>query len=104
MIKFKKLLCAFMVLGAASLGAVSTAAPQEAYPRQPIKMIIPNPAGGVGDIVGRVLGEKVGSDLGQPVVVENRSGGTTVIGTQAAARSNPDGYTILNLTASGVVI
>jgi len=104
MIKLKELLWAFTALGAASLGAMSTAAPQEGYPKQPIKMIIANPPGGVGDIVGRVLGEKVGADLGQAVVIENRSGGTTVIGTQAVARAKPDGYTILNLTASGVVV
>src|SRR5438105_13819782 len=103
MARFKRLLCAFTVLGAASFGGISIATAAEACPTRVIKMIIPNPAGGVGDLLGRVLGEKVSAELGQPIVIENRSGATTVIGTEVVARAKPDGCTILSLTASGVV-
>ena len=68
-----------------------------------MRMVIPQPAAGVGDLVGRVLGDKVATILGQKMVIENRPGPTTAIGTAAVATSNPDGCTILNLTASGVV-
>jgi tripartite-type tricarboxylate transporter receptor subunit TctC len=92
------------VLSAVSVGSASLASAAETYPTRLIKMIIPNPAGGVGDLIGRVLGERVSAELGKPVVVENRAGATTMIGTQAVAQSKPDGYTILSLTASGVVV
>jgi tripartite-type tricarboxylate transporter receptor subunit TctC len=104
MATFKRLVCAFTVLSAASFGGISIATAAEACPSRFIKMIIPNPAGGVGDLVGRVLGEKVSAELGQSVVIENRSGATTVIGTEVVARAKPDGCTILSLTASGVVV
>jgi tripartite-type tricarboxylate transporter receptor subunit TctC len=104
MVKLKKVLCALTVLGAASFGSIGIAAAEEPYPTRLIKMIVPNPAGGVGDLIGRVLAEKVSAELGQPIVIENKSGATTVIGTDAVARSKPDGYTILSLTASGVVV
>lgn len=86
------------------LGISHNVAQAKTCPGRVIKMIIANPAGGVGDLVGRVLGEKASEDLGQPVVIENRAGATTVIGTDFVAKAPPDGCTILNLTASGVVI
>jgi tripartite-type tricarboxylate transporter receptor subunit TctC len=101
---FKKLLCAFAVLSAANFGGISIATAADACPARFIKMIVPNPAGGTGDLVARALGEKVSAELGKPVVVENRSGASTVIGTEAVARAKPDGCTILSLTASGVVV
>ena len=70
MATFKRLLCAFTVLSAASFGGISSAPAAEACPARFIKMIIPNPAGGVGDLIGRVLGEKVSAELGQSVVIE----------------------------------
>jgi tripartite-type tricarboxylate transporter receptor subunit TctC len=73
------------------------------YPTRPIRAVVANPPGGVGDLITRAFGEKATADLGQVFVVENRPGASTVIGTQAVARSEPDGYTILNLTTSGVV-
>jgi tripartite-type tricarboxylate transporter receptor subunit TctC len=76
---------------------------QEGYPSRPIRMIVANPAGGPGDLLSRAFGEKATQTLGQLFIVENRAGGSTVIGTQAAARAEPDGYTLLNLTTSGVV-
>lgn len=67
------------------------------------KMVIPQPAGGVGDIIGRMLAEKVGQILEQPMVVENRPGASTTIGIAIVAKAKPDGCTNLQLTATGVV-
>ncbi len=104
MFDFRKLGLAAAVLGAATVGSMFAATPANACASGPIKMIVPNPAGGIGDLIARTLGDKVSADLGQPVVVENRAGATTVIGTEAVARSKPDGCTILSMTASGVVV
>jgi tripartite-type tricarboxylate transporter receptor subunit TctC len=64
------------------------------YPNPAIRIILPFPPGGPADIVARVVGQRMSEDWGQPVVVENRAGGNTAIGAQAAARSAPDGYTL----------
>jgi tripartite-type tricarboxylate transporter receptor subunit TctC len=66
----------------------------KAYPNRTIRMIVPFPAGGPADIVARFVGQKMSEDWGQPVVIENRPGGNTAIGAQAAARAAPDGYTL----------
>lgn len=92
---------ALSALGLASPGIAEAA---EVCPSKVIKMIVPNPAGGVGDLVARALGEKASAVLGQPVIVENKAGATTTIGTDAVAKAKPDGCTILSLTASGVVV
>jgi tripartite-type tricarboxylate transporter receptor subunit TctC len=64
------------------------------YPNRAIRIIVPFPPGGPADIVARFVGQKMSEDFGQPVVIENRAGGNTAIGAQAAARSAPDGYTL----------
>ena len=64
------------------------------YPNRTIRIIVPFPPGGPADIVARLVGQRMSEDWGQPVVVENRAGGNTAIGAQAAARSAPDGYTL----------
>jgi tripartite-type tricarboxylate transporter receptor subunit TctC len=104
MSELKKWATTLVVLSAASIYSTGSALAAETCPGPAIKMIIPNPAGGVGDLLGRILGDKASGELGQPVVIENRAGGTTVIGTDAVAKANPDGCTILSLTASGVVV
>ena len=65
------------------------------YPSRPVRFIVPFPPGGGVDIVARALDDKLSPRLGQPVVVENKPGGGTTIGTDAVAKSSPDGYTIL---------
>jgi tripartite-type tricarboxylate transporter receptor subunit TctC len=89
MLKTARLLAA-----AAALLAV-TATHAQQYPSRTIRFIVPFPAGGGVDIVARALGEKLSPRLGQPIIVDNRPGAGTTIGTEAAARSAPDGYTFL---------
>lgn len=66
----------------------------DSYPSKPIKLIVPYPAGGITDIVGRAVGERLSEELGQPVIIENRAGAGGTIGAEAAARSPADGYTL----------
>jgi tripartite-type tricarboxylate transporter receptor subunit TctC len=68
---------------------------QGAYPNKPIKLIAPVQPGGGVDLVARTIGERLGKVLGQPIVVENQSGGGGIVGSQAAARAAPDGYTLM---------
>ena len=65
------------------------------FPKQAIHIVVPAPAGGPTDVGSRILGEKMSTRWGQPVVVENRPGGNNIIGTQIVARAAPDGYTLL---------
>jgi tripartite-type tricarboxylate transporter receptor subunit TctC len=66
------------------------------YPVKPIRYIAPNLPGGPTDILARTLGQKLAESMGQPVIVENRAGGSGIIGTEVAAKSPPDGYTLLS--------
>jgi tripartite-type tricarboxylate transporter receptor subunit TctC len=79
---------------AATLPAVSRVAKAQTYPSRPITMIVPAPAGGLTDVVGRVVAERMVKSLGQPVVIENVTGADGSIGVGRAARARPDGYTI----------
>jgi len=67
----------------------------QTYPNRPIRVIVPQPPGGGFDLVARVLAEPLARVMGNPVVVENRAGGGTIIGTEAVAKADPDGYSIL---------
>ena len=82
---------------ALALGAAVAAFPARAadYPSQAIKLIVPQPAGGGFDTVARILADRLAPRLGQAVVVENRQGAGTIVGTQAAAQAAADGYTLL---------
>jgi tripartite-type tricarboxylate transporter receptor subunit TctC len=74
------------------------------YPSRPIRMIIPFPAGGPTDMVARVIGQRMSEDWGQPVVIDNRPGANTIIGAQAAAKAEPDGYTLFMAIDSTLVM
>jgi tripartite-type tricarboxylate transporter receptor subunit TctC len=66
-----------------------------AFPNRAIRIVVPFPAGGPSDVLARLIGQKMSADWGQPVVIENRPGGNTVIGAQVVAKAAPDGYTLL---------
>src|SRR5258706_1577651 len=83
------------LLWAALLLIASGIAQSQQYPLRPIRFIVPFPPGGGVDIVARALGDKLAPRLGQPVVIDNKPGAGTTIGTAAAAQSAPDGYTLL---------
>jgi tripartite-type tricarboxylate transporter receptor subunit TctC len=83
-----------LTAGAAALPAVSHIARAQTYPTRPITMIVPYPAGGPTDVLGRVIAERMSVSLGQPIIIENVSGADGSIGTGRAARAKPDGYTI----------
>src|SRR5258705_531752 len=78
---------------------VSAQAP-DPYPSRPLRFILPFPPGGPTDILGRLIGERLASSLGQPVIVENRGGAGGNVGAEAAAKSAPDGYTIVLVAPS----
>lgn len=84
---------AAFIMGAAVVGQPSTAQAQADFPTRRIHVIVPYPVGGIVDIATRIVVEKVGQRLGQPVVVEAKPGGNANIGTELAARAEPDGYT-----------
>ncbi len=73
------------------------------YPARPVRLIIPFPPGGSNDVVGRLIATKLGERLGKQVVVDNRSGAGGVIGTEVAAKSPPDGYTLLVISMAHAV-
>jgi tripartite-type tricarboxylate transporter receptor subunit TctC len=89
-----------LLLGSLALAPLGAVAAEPAWPQRPIRMIVPFPPGGPTDIVARVLAERMGRLLGQPLVVENRPGANGNIGNEAAAKAEPDGYTVLYNTSS----
>jgi len=90
---------------AAATGMLVLAAPVTAqYPNKPIRFIVPFPSGGGVDIVARTVGEKLGARVGQTIVVDNRPGAGTTLGTGLAAKSAPDGYTLLVGPVIGLAI
>jgi tripartite-type tricarboxylate transporter receptor subunit TctC len=86
---------ATLLRGAAVVAVAVAAAAQAAYPDHPVKLVIPFPAGGPTDTLGRQLAQALSTSLGQSVVVENRAGGNSAIGSDAVAKAAPDGYTLL---------
>jgi tripartite-type tricarboxylate transporter receptor subunit TctC len=81
-----------LLIAATSIGINAARAE---WPDRPIKMIVPFSAGSSSDTIARIVAAKMGERLGQQLVVENRVGGSTIIGTDAVAKSVPDGYTLL---------
>src|SRR5688572_6650093 len=74
------------------------------FPTKPVRLIVPFPAGGASDVLGRILAQKLTDRLGQQVVVDNRAGAGGSIGAEAAVRSAPDGYTLLLGSTSEIAI
>lgn len=89
----RALLCA--AASTAALFALAPAHAQAPYPNKPIRMVVPFQAGGATDVLARVLGQKMSAGLGQPIVIDNKPGAAGIIGTDAVAKSAPDGYTIV---------
>src|SRR5215470_13626866 len=89
-------------------GLIGVAAPQvraqAAYPTRTIKLIVPYPAGGTTDLLGRLVADQIKTGLGATVIVENKPGAATTLGAEQVARSEPDGYTLLMATSTTLAI
>lgn len=92
------------LIGALALLSLSTLAHAQDFPTKPIKLIVPFPPGGPNDIIARVVAAKMSELIGQPVVIDNRGGAGGVIGTDAVAKAEPDGYTIAITSAGALAI
>ncbi|HCY16800.1 MAG: hypothetical protein A2Z93_10200 [Curvibacter sp. GWA2_64_110] len=86
------------------LGLAPGAWAQGAYPNRPLRVIVPQPPGGGFDFVARALADRLGKQIGQSVVVENKPGSGTLVGTDAAAKAAPDGYTLLMGSVSNIAL
>jgi tripartite-type tricarboxylate transporter receptor subunit TctC len=89
----KRILLSIVVLGVAAL--FHGRALSQSYPTKPIRFIVPWPPGGVADITTRLVGRKLGENMGQSLIVDNRAGATGIIGCELAAHAPPDGYTLV---------
>jgi tripartite-type tricarboxylate transporter receptor subunit TctC len=87
----------------AAVIAISHAFAADTFPSRPIRMIVPSGAGGVTDVLGRVVAHKLGESLGQQVVIDNRPGASGIVGSQIVASAAPDGYTLLMVFPTHVV-
>jgi tripartite-type tricarboxylate transporter receptor subunit TctC len=96
--KFPRRQFLHLAAGAAVLPAISRVAMAQAYPTRPVRFIVPFAAGGGLDYAARTVGGFVSHEFGQPVIVENKPGAGGLIGTETAAKSAPDGYTVLITT------
>ncbi len=94
---FGVLLALVLVL---TVSVVSSFAAADSYPTKPIRLIIPFPPGGSNDIVGRLIATKLSESLGKQVVVDNRGGAGGVLGSEMASKADPDGYTLLIVSAA----
>lgn len=93
-----------MALTVLSCWGFMTEAGAQAWPSRPIRLIVPFGAGGATDIYARLVGQHLQAAIGQPLVVENMPGGVFAIGTVAAARAAPDGYTLVMITSSHALV
>ena len=96
---------AFIALfgGMALVLATDATAVAQSFPNRPIRLIVPYPPGGGTDIVARVIGQRLQQSLGQPIVIDNRSGAGGTLGTAVAAKAAPDGYTLVLVPTSHVI-
>ncbi|HVL55299.1 MAG TPA: tripartite tricarboxylate transporter substrate binding protein, partial [Burkholderiaceae bacterium] len=104
----RRLLAAGSAFAAATLAAAASLAPSvaaaQAWPSKPLRMVVPFTAGGSTDTVARIIAERLGPRLGQPVIVENKAGAGGAVGSDHVAKSAPDGYTMLVGTSSTMAI
>ena len=91
-------------LGILSAGQASAQDATAGYPKKPIRIIVPFPAGGTSDVLARMVGQKLNEAWGQPVIVENRAGANGNIGADLVAKSEPDGYTLLLMDVGNLAI
>src|SRR5262249_49283397 len=89
--------------GAAALPAVPRVTWAQAYPTRPVRWVVPYPPGGGTDPIAGLIGERLSQRLGQPFIIENKGGGGANIGTEAVAKSPPDGYTLLFVSTPNVI-
>src|ERR1700716_1441534 len=92
-----------LAVGVAALPAFSRTARAQNYPTRPVRIIVGFPTGGASDITARMLGQWLSERLGQQFIIENRPGAGTNIGTEAVAKSPPDGYTLLLVSVANTV-
>src|ERR1700757_2784958 len=92
-----------MATGAAALPVMSRIARAQAYPTRPVRIIVPFPAGQATDTIARLMGQSLSERLGQPFVLENRTGAGGNIGTESVVRATPDGYTLLLVGVSNAM-
>jgi tripartite-type tricarboxylate transporter receptor subunit TctC len=93
-----------MVLGVLALAfAAVIPANAQQFPTRPVRMVVPYPPGGANDIIARLLAPRMGEQFGQNVVVDNRGGGNTIIGSELVARAVPNGYTLLIIAAGHAI-
>ena len=89
-------------LAAAAL-ALAGGAHAQAWPAKPVRIVVPFPAGGATDVISRALGQRLGAELGQTFVIDNKPGAASAIGAELVSRAAPDGYTLLMATSSSLV-
>src|SRR5262245_49234430 len=89
--------------GAAALPALAHTGRAQGFPARPVTLIVPIAAGGAVDTAARIIAEKLQEQLHQPVVVENRPGAGSVIGTNFVAKATPDGYTLLLMEPGAIL-
>jgi tripartite-type tricarboxylate transporter receptor subunit TctC len=89
-----------LVLAALAPALIPTCASADDYPSRPVRIIVPYSAGGPTDIYGRIIAQGLGEAFKQAFVLENRPGAGTIIGTDLAAKSAPDGYTLLMISST----
>jgi tripartite-type tricarboxylate transporter receptor subunit TctC len=92
------------LLAAVLIAIAGVAQAQEKYPTRPIKLLVPFPAGGPVDVMGRLIGQRLSTTLGQQVIIENRPGAGSTLAARAAATAEPDGYTLLVGSAASLAI